>query len=258
MERSDEYWDAEGETSGRDETTTDAFFNGQLTVKQPHKGYRYSIDAVILAGHVRPRPADRVLDLGTGCGIIPLIIGFRHSSAKLYGVEIQQNLADIARTNVGENRLNERVKILRLDMRTLKPEDFSGPMDLVVSNPPFHRISSGRINPDSQRAIAMHEIKVTLEDVLMAAERMLRTAGKFACIYGSDRLVDLFTRMRACRIEPKFVRFIHSKTGTDARLVLVEGVKRGKGGLIVGPPLFIYRSSGHFTDEIERMFAPKK
>ena len=96
-----------------------------------------------------------------------------------------------------------------------------------MSNPPFHRISSGRINPDSQRAIARHELKVTLEDVLKAAGRMLRTAGKFVCIYGSDRLVDLFAQMRTCHIEPKFMRLIQSKAGTDARLVLVEGVKRG-------------------------------
>jgi tRNA1Val (adenine37-N6)-methyltransferase len=238
--------------------TTDTFFNGQVTVNQSRTGYRYSIDAVILAGHVRPRPADRILDLGTGCGIIPLIIGFRHPGVKLYGVEIQPELADIAQTNVGVNNLDKRVEILPVDMRTLKPSTLSGPMDLVVSNPPFHRISSGRINPDGQRAIARHEIKVTLEDVLKAAERMLRTAGKFVCIYGSDRLVDLFARMRACHLEPKFMRQIHSRAGTDARLVLVEGVKRGHGGLIVGPPLFIYSGDNDYTDEIRRMFAAEQ
>ncbi len=241
-----------------DNTTTDTFFNGQVTVKQSRTGYRYSIDAVILAGHVRPRPADRIVDLGTGCGIIPLIIGFRHPGVKLYGVEIQQDLADIARANVKANHLEKRVEILPADMRTLKPSIVSGPVDQVVSNPPYHRISTGRINPDSQRAIARHELKVTLEDVLKAAEAMLRTAGKFVCIYGSDRLVDLFARMRACHIEPKFVRLIHSKAGTDARLALVEGVKRGNSGLIVGPPLLIYRRDGDYTDEIQRMFAPEK
>ncbi|RLB98205.1 MAG: SAM-dependent methyltransferase, partial [Deltaproteobacteria bacterium] len=162
-----------------DNTTTDTFFNGQVTVKQSRTGYRYSIDAVILAGHVRPRPADRIVDLGTGCGIIPLIIGFRYPGVKLYGVEIQQDLADIARANVKANHLEKRVEILPADMRTLKPSIVSGPVDQVVSNPPYHRISTGRINPDSQRAIARHELKVTLEDVLKAAEAMLRTAGKF-------------------------------------------------------------------------------
>ena len=242
-----------------DDYTEDTFFNGRVTVKQPRAGYRYSIDAVILAGHVRPRPEDRIVDLGTGCGIIPLILGFRYPGITLSGVEIQAELADFARANVAANHLEQRVDILPVDMRTLKSSTFPAPVDVVVSNPPFYRMSSGRINPESQRAIARHELKVTLEDVLKAAERVLRTAGKFVCIYGSDRLVDLFAGMRTCHIEPKFMRLIHSKVGTDAdaRLALVEGVKRGKSGLIAGPPLFIYREDGEYTDEIQRLFAPE-
>lgn len=234
--------------------TTDTFFNGRMTVKQPRTGYRYSIDAVILANHVRPRPADRVVDLGTGCGIIPLIIGFRHPGVRLYGVEIQSDLARIARVNTAANQLDKRIEILPVDMRALRPAALSGPVDIVVSNPPFYRVSTGRINPDSQRAIARHEITITLEDLLKAAARVLRTAGKFACIYGSDRLVDLFARMRTCHIEPKFVRLIHSRAETEARLVLVEGVKGGGPGLMVGPPLFIYGRGNDYTDEMQRMF----
>ena len=242
-----------------DDYTEDTFFNGRVTVKQPRAGYRYSIDAVILAGHVRPRPEDRIVDLGTGCGIIPLILGFRYPGITLSGVEIQAELADFARANVAANHLEQRVDILPVDMRTLKSSTFPAPVDVVVSNPPFYRMSSGRINPESQRAIARHELKVTLEDVLKAAERVLRTAGKFVCIYGSDRLVDLLAGMRTCHIEPKFMRLIHSKIGTDAdaRLALVEGVKQGNSGLIAGPPLFIYREDGEYTDEIQRMFAPE-
>ena len=239
------------------EYTEDTFFNGQMIVKQPRAGYRYSIDAVILAARVRPRPGDRVVDLGTGCGIIPLIIGFRHPGVKLYGVVIQPELVVSARATLKANRMEKRVEILPVDMRTLGLAAFSHPMDLVVSNPPFYRISAGRINPDSQRAIARHELKATLADVLKAAGRVLRTAGKFVCIYGSDRLVDLFAEMRTCRIEPKFVRLIHSRSGTEARLALVEGVKRGHGGLMIGPPLFIYREDGEYTDDIQQMFVPE-
>jgi tRNA1Val (adenine37-N6)-methyltransferase len=238
--------------------STDTFFNGRMTVKQPRTGYRYSIDAVILANHVRPRPTDLVMDLGTGCGIIPLIIGFRHPGVKLYGVEIQPDLAHIARSNTAANQLDNRIEILSVDMRALRLSTLSGPVDMVVSNPPFYRVATGRINPDSQRAIARHEIKITLEDLLKAAARVLRTAGKFACIYGSDRLVDLFARMRTCHIEPKFMRLIHSRAATEARLVLVEGVKGGSGGLMVGPPLFIYGRGNDYTDEVQRMFAQEQ
>lgn len=239
-----------------DDTTIDTFFDGKVTVEQPRSGYRYSIDAVILAGQVLPRSEDRIVDLGTGCGIIPLILGFRHRGIRLYGVELQQELADIARINVAANQLEGRVVIVPTDLRQFKPGDISGPVDLVVSNPPFHRMLAGRINPDNQKAIARHEIKVTLEDVLEAAERLLRTAGKFMCIYGVDRLVELLVRMRRCHIEPKFLRMIHSRSGSDARLVLVEGVKRGNGGLTAGPPLFIYGDDGEYTPEIRRMFLP--
>jgi tRNA1Val (adenine37-N6)-methyltransferase len=251
-------WTWKAKELGMGDLTTDTFFNGRLIVKQPRTGYRYSIDAAILASHVQPRPTDRVLDLGTGCGIIPLIIGFRHPGVKLYGVEIQHDLAEIAQGNITANNLENRVVILPVDMKTLKPSSLLDPMDLVVSNPPFYRIASGRINSDSQRAIARHELKVTLEDVLKAAAGMLRTAGKFVCIYGSDRLVDLFAQMRVCHIEPKIVRLIHSKVGTDARLVLVEGVKGGSSGLIVKAPLFIYCCDGVYTDEIEGIFAPEQ
>jgi len=101
------------------DVSTDTFFNGQVTVRQPRAGYRFSIDAVILAGHIRPRPEDRIMDLGTGCGIIPLIIGFRHPGVKLYGVEIQQELADIARVNMQANHMEKRVEILPGGMRAL-------------------------------------------------------------------------------------------------------------------------------------------
>jgi tRNA1Val (adenine37-N6)-methyltransferase len=249
-------WTWKAKELGMGDLTTDTFFNGRLIVKQPRTGYRYSIDAAILASHVQPRPTDRVLDLGTGCGIIPLIIGFRHPGVKLYGVEIQHDLAEIAQGNITANNLENRVVILPVDMKTLKPSSLLGPMDLVVSNPPFYRIASGRINSDSQRAIARHELKVTLEDVLKAAAGMLRSAGKFVCIYGSDRLVDLFAQMRACHIEPKIVRLIHSKVGTDARLVLVEGVKGGQPGIKIAPPLTICRKDGSYTDEVKKMFIP--
>ncbi|MBW2297977.1 MAG: methyltransferase [Deltaproteobacteria bacterium] len=240
-----------------DGLTTDTFFEGRITVQQARAGYRYSIDAVILANQVCPRPADRILDLGTGCGIIPLIVAFRYPGAKLYGVEIQRDLVEIARANVSANGLENSIEILHMDMKMLVPSTISDPVDLVVSNPPFHRISSGRINSDSQRAVARHELRVALADVLAAAGHVLRTAGKFICIYRSDRLVDLFLQMRASRIEPKYTRLIHSSDSSDARLVLVEGMKRGNAGLTVGAPLTIYRRDRTYTDEMERMFDPE-
>jgi len=184
-----------------DNLTTDTFFNGKITVRQPLKGYRYSIDAVILAGWVRTGPQDRVLDLGTGCGIIPLVITHRHPGVRLIGVELQPALAELARQNVAENKLERCIDILNMDMKDLDLATLSEPVDVVVTNPPFYRVSSGRINPNSQRAIARHELKANLTDVLTTGGRLLKTGGRFACIYGIDRLVDLLYTGREFKIQ---------------------------------------------------------
>ena len=236
--------------------TTDAFFDGKLHIKQALSGYRFSLDAVILAWHARPRADESVLDLGTGCGIIPLIMTYRNPGIAVFGVEIQQDLAELANANVGANRMQDRITVLRQDMRDLKPDMIGGPVDLVVCNPPYRKPDSGRINPDSQRAIARHELKASLADVLQAVRRMLRTAGRFVTIYTTERVVDLFCQMRAAGVEPKFIRLIHSRLDTEAKLILVDGVKGARSGTRVGPPLIIYDTNGEYSKEVEQMFIP--
>jgi tRNA1Val (adenine37-N6)-methyltransferase len=237
-----------------DSLTHDTFFNGKITIRQSRSGYRYSIDAVILAHHARPMPGDQVLDLGTGCGIIPIMLAFQFHEADFFGVEIQPELADIARQNVRENHMENQIKIMCRDMETLRQNQFQGPMDLVISNPPYRRAASGRINPNSQRAIARHEIKITLSGVATAAGCMLKTAGKFIMIYSAERLADLLVQLRSVRIEPKFIRFIHSGQETEAKLILLEGVKEGNPGMKVGAPLVIYGEDGAYSEEVNAMF----
>ena len=155
--------------------TTDPFFNGQIQVKQRRGGYRFSIDAVVLANHAVSRPGEKVLDLGTGCGIIPLILAYRNPDIRVYGIEIQEELAQLAASNVSANHMQNRITVLCRDMRDLKPHMIGGPVDVIVCNPPYRKPNSGRLNPDAQRAVARHEIKVNLINVLQAARRMLRT-----------------------------------------------------------------------------------
>ena len=240
----------------QDRLTQDTFFNGRVTVRQERAGYRFSIDAVILAHRVRPKPGERVVDLGTGCGIVPLIVGFRHPEIQLFGIEIQKELADIADNNVRENGMEGNIRIFCRDIRTIQPAMFQGPIDIVVSNPPFHRAASGRINPNRQRAVARHEIRVTLLDVIKAAGDLLKRAGLFVLVYTPERLPELIQHMRSCRIEPKNVRFIHSREKSESKRMLVEGVKQGKPGLKVGPPMVIYNEDGTYTEELEAMFLP--
>lgn len=236
--------------------TTDTFFNGRIQVMQNRYGYRFSIDAVLLAYYARPRPGDKVLDLGTGCGIIPLILAYRNPKIQIHGIEVQEELAALAALNVKENCMDGCITIQCRDMKALQQGMISGPVDLVVSNPPYRKPESGRINPDLQRAVARHEIKVSLYDVVETARRMLRISGRFVTVYLAERMTDILTQMRSSGIEPKFLRMIHSGRNTEAKLILVEGVKGGRPGTKIGPPLIIYREDGSYTDEVEKMFQP--
>lgn len=236
--------------------TTDTFFNGNISVKQNRNGYRFSIDAVLLAGHVKTKPGDRILDIGTGSGIISIILAYRNPQVNICGVEVQKNLADIAALNVRDNNIEDRVRILCADIKNINADLISGHIDIVVSNPPYRKAKSGRVNPDNQRAVARHEIDITLTDILKAANRLLHVSGRCIVIYPSERLSDMITQMRLSGIEPKYFRFIYSKNNSESKLVIVEGVKGGRTGAKIVSPLVIYGDDGQYTDEVNRMFMP--
>jgi tRNA1Val (adenine37-N6)-methyltransferase len=234
--------------------TSDSFFKGQIRIRQDQSGYHFSIDAVLLAYHARPHPGDRVLDLGTGCGIVPLIMAYRNPKIMIYGIEIQKELSELADLNVKDNRMQERISIVCQDMKSLSLETISGLVDLVVCNPPYRKSHAGRINPNHQRAVARHEIKATLSDVLSTARRMLQPAGRFVIVYTAERTAELLMQMRSDRIEPKIIRTIHSRRHSAAKLILVEGIKGGRPGTKIEPPLILHDEAGNYTQEVKRMF----
>lgn len=238
------------------DVTHDTFLNGQLRIAQPGSGYRYSIDAVLLAALPRLKPGQSLLDLGTGCGIIPLILAFRNHAVRITGVEVQSELARLAAMNVANNGLQDRVRIIHEDLRRLSPAMVSGPVDWIVSNPPYRRAVSGRINPDTQRALARHEIKVNLPQLIGATRRLLKTGGRFAIIYPSERAVDLFSEMRLAGLEPKWLRCVHSQADGDAKLVLVQAVMGGKPGLKIESPLVVYGTDGCYSAAVQDMMVP--
>ena len=236
--------------------TADALFNGRMTIKQHRSGYRFSIDAVILAAHACPRGGEAVVDLGTGCGVIPLILAYRNPDIRICGIEVQKELAEIAQGNVNDNNMADRIAIHRQDIKLLTHGMVAGPVDLVVSNPPYRRPHSGRLNPDRQKAVARHEISVTLADVVESASRILKTSGRFITIYPAERLTDVISQMRTSRIEPKKMHTIHSGRSIGAKLILVEGVKAVNPGMKILPPLFIYTRQGGYSREVQKMFLP--
>ncbi len=236
------------------EETLDTLFGGRLKILQKKRGYRFSIDALLLAHFAEPGPDDRVVDLGTGCGIVPLILIFRKKLKRITGVEIQPSLADLARRNAVLNRCSSRFRVWeedlgRLDQRT-KRENF----DLVLTNPPYRRVGSGRVNPQTEKAVARHELQTTLEEVLRAAHYLLKDKGRLAMIYPASRVADLMRGLSKYRLEPKRVQFVHSREEEEARLVLVEALKEGHAQVKVLPPFFLYDSSGEYRPSARELF----
>ncbi|RJQ70931.1 MAG: tRNA1(Val) (adenine(37)-N6)-methyltransferase [Desulfobacteraceae bacterium] len=238
------------------ELTRDTFFDGRLIVTQPRDGYRFSIDAILLAAAVAPQRGNSILDLGTGSGIIPLILALRHPDVHISAVEIQPELAGIAVRNVDENQSRLQITVVHADMRSLPNNEIKGPFDWVISNPPYRSPHSGRINPNRQRALARHEITIDLPEVLACAKRMLRTGGQFGTIYPAERAIELADQMRRADIEPKQIRTVHSHSGQDARLVLVQGIKGGRAGLRIAAPLVVYQPGGDYTEAVQAMMKP--
>lgn len=236
--------------------TSDTLFDGRLKLRQRQQGYRFSIDAVLLAHYARPRSGETVLDMGTGCGVVPLILAYRYADIRIYGMEIQPELYRLAVENVRENRLDHRITIFRHDLRKPAPETLPCPFDRIVCNPPYRKARSGKVNPEQERALARHEIAATIADVLQAVRRTLKIGGRFITIYPAERAVDLLYTMRHAGVEPKAMRPVHSRAESEAKLILVEGIYGGRSGVRVGAPLVIYHADGNYTPEVAAMFAP--
>ena len=235
--------------------TLDTLFEGRLKLFQRRSGYRFSIDALLLAHFIEPGRKDRIIDLGTGCGILPLILLFRRKASQVTGVEIQSSLADLARRNAALNRFASLIKIWEKDFRDLTTKRLKGVFDLVLSNPPYRRVGSGRINPDQEKAVARHEINATLEDILRVASHLLKDRGRLAMIYPAARAADLIKEMAKFHLEPKRLQFVHSHKRDEARLLLAEALKEGQAQVRILPPLFLYDSAGNYTPAARQLFS---
>lgn len=234
--------------------TVDEILGGRLRIIQKKRGYRFSVDAILLAHFAVLREGDDLIDLGTGGGIIALILAGRVPCGRILGIDIQDDLIAIAKRNVILNGLAGQIDIRRGDIR--RPESFCEPQSFSVAvfNPPYRRLRSGRMNPDPEKAIARHEIAGSAADFIAAAGHALRPEGRAYAIYPATRMVQLLARMRELRIEPKQLRLVHSRPGGSGVFVLVEGVKEGREGLKVLPPLCIHGEQGGYTPEMTEIF----
>ena len=237
-----------------EDESVDDLLKGRLKIIQRKRGYRFSLDAVLLAHFSRVEPGERVFDLGTGSGVIPLILAGCSRPQEIIGLEIQDDLADMADRSVRLNNLQDVIKIVSCDVNTTRMNYQPGICDVTVCNPPYRKVKSGKINPDVQKAIARHELKGKLEDFLAAAAYLMRPFGRCYVIYKVLRMAELFASLKINGIEPKRMRIVHSKFQSEGEFVLVEGCKGGGEELQMMPPLIIYENNGSYTSEMREIF----
>lgn len=220
-----------------------------LKIIQNPKGFCFGIDAVLLANFVHLKKGAKVVDLGTGTGIIPILLAGKSETSHITALEIQEEVADMAKRSVQLNRLEERIEILNMDLNeAVKNLEING-YDVVTTNPPYMH-SDGLINRDDKKAISRHEVKCTLEDVIRTASRLLMHNGRFFMIHRPLRLVDIMSLCRQYKLEPKKLQFIHPSYNKKPNLLLIECVKGAKPELRMLDPLYVYNEEGKYTDNI--------
>jgi len=228
----------------------DTLFQGRLAIIQRKRGYRFSLDAVLLAAFVQLHGREKIVDLGTGNGIIPVILASLYPSVRIIGLEIQEEMVERAGRSVTLNQLEGRVEIVQGDVCFVGEIFSAQSFDYAVCNPPYRRPRSGRINPDPERCIARHELRASLSDFLRAGAYLLRRRGGMALVYPAPRTLDLLQSMRDEGIEPKRLKLVYSFDGGPANLVLVEGVKGGRSEMKVLPPLVLYTKEKKYSPEM--------
>jgi len=235
--------------------TLDSLLDRKLRIIQERKGYRFSIDAILLAQFCRLKKRDKVIDLGTGNAVIPVLLTTRGVAAHVVGVEIQGDLIEMARRNVVINNMQGRITLVHRDVRDLPDRLDKASFDVAITNPPYRPVEAGRINPHPQKALARHEIFGSLKDMVQVASFLLRPRGRFHVIYPASRTVDMLLVLRESDLEPKRIQVVHSNAKQDAKLVMAEAVKGGRRELRVLKPLFVNDIEGHSTEEMERIYA---
>jgi tRNA1Val (adenine37-N6)-methyltransferase len=238
-----------------EEETADGILNGSLRIFQKKRGYRFSLDSILLSHFVFSKPKTSNIDLGCGSGIIMLILARRFPHTTWTGVEIQEGLAALAQKNVQLGGLESRIKILCDDARVIKKILPANSFDSVIFNPPYRKLNSGRINPQLEKAIARHEIKGSLKDFLQAAQYLLKPGGRVFTIYPAKRLVELISLFRMCAIEPKRLKLVFSGYFSEAEFVLAEGRSGSREELKIGQPLYIYDQDKKYTREMSAIFS---
>jgi len=222
---------------------------------QSEDGYRFSVDALILEDFISAKRLQNGIELGTGSGIISILLAKRIADTRITAVELQASLADRAQRNVNMKGVENKVEVLSKDIKALRRVFPTNSFDFAFSNPPYRKPKTGRMSISAERAVARHEIEITLQDLIKTASYLLKHSGRFYMIYHPFRLTELIELLRKSRLEPKRMRFVHSSAGSEAKMVLIEAVKGSGTWLKIEPPLNIYEKETVYSSEMRRILA---
>lgn len=227
--------------------------NGYFIIQDPER-FCFGMDAVLLSGFARAKKGERVLDLGTGTGIIPILMEAKTKAKDFTALEIQEESADMARRSVLYNHLEEKIKIVTGDIKDASKLFGASSFDIVTTNPPYMIGEHGLSSESKAKAIARHEVLCDLDDILRESAKLLNPGGRFYMVHRPFRLAEIFSKMVAYRIEPKRMKLVYPYVDKEPNMVLIEGLRGGKSRLTVEKPLIVYKEPGVYTDEIYEIY----
>lgn len=235
------------------ERVDDLHRNGYMIIQDP-KRFCFGIDAVILSGFVEVKKGERVIDLCTGTGVIPILLEAKTEGGHFTGLEIQPESAEMAGRSVLLNNLQDKVTIDQGDVKNTEALYRASSFDVVTVNPPYMNDGGGLKNGYSPKTIARHEVLCSLEDVISASARLLAPQGRLYMVHRPHRMTDIMVTLRKYRLEPKRLRFVHSFADREPVMVLIEAVSNGRPMVKVMPPLVVYKDDRSYTDEIMKIY----
>ncbi|MBO6127574.1 MAG: tRNA1(Val) (adenine(37)-N6)-methyltransferase [Pseudobutyrivibrio sp.] len=235
------------------ERLDDLQINGYKIIQHPDK-FCFGMDAVLLSDFACVNEGERAVDLGTGTGILPILLEAKYNGAHYTGLEIQAESVDMAQRSVLYNHLQDKIDIIEGDIKEASSIFGKASMEVVTSNPPYMTNHKGLKNPNDAKAIARHEILCSLDDVVREAAALLKPRGRAYFVHRPSRLVEIFEAMRKYRLEPKRMRLVYPYVDKEPNMVLIEGVRGGGKQLTVESPLIVYNAPGKYTDEIMKIY----
>ena len=236
----------------KDEKVEDLQFNN-LKIIQNKKGFCFGIDSILLVDFSKGiKNNSNVLDLGTGTGIIPILLSGKTNAKSFTGIEVQEEVADMALRSVKLNKLENKITIVNRDILDLEYDNNT--FDVIVTNPPYKEKGTGLKNEDKRKIISRHETTAKLEDFIMITKKLLKDKGEFYMVNRPERLVDILNCMRKYKIEPKNIRFVYANHNSEPKLVLIKGIKNARPFLKIDKNLYIYDKDGNYTDEIKGIY----